>query len=122
MIKIGTLDGGHQRSSDQFDVVTHATGVGHIYSQRQGGAHHRITRKSSHRLVHDTFREHEAGPHMNPKSQVRADTTEGCRGVEVSAGQVEAVAGPEHRLEQGRFLSPLLDGGLPIAPGLITQR
>ena len=122
LIKICTLDGVDQCCDDQFQILANLTRIGRVHSQRQRSAHCRIVREASYRLVHDALREREAGPYMNPKSEVGAHTAESRRGVKVSARQVKAVARPEQGLYQRRLLCPLLDSGLSIVPGLIAKR
>jgi hypothetical protein len=122
LIKICTFDGVDQRCDDQLEILANLTRIRRIYSQRQRIAHCRIVHEASHRLVHDALREREAGPYMNPESEVGARAAEGRSGVKVSARQVEAVARPEQGLYQRRLLCPLLDRGLSIVPGLIAKR
>ena len=58
---------------------------------------------------------------MDPEREVSADTAKSRRRVEVSAGQIQAIARPEDGFEHRRFLGLPLHRGFPVVPGLITE-
>src|SRR5512132_2044113 len=59
---------------------------------------------------------------MHAECEMGADAAQRGRSVEISAWEIEAVARPEQRLNQGWLLGSFLNVSLSIGPRLITQR
>src|SRR5687767_8957652 len=115
-------DGVRQYGRDHVEVRAHLAQVGYVHSQRQRSADHGVIVERSQGLLDELLSQRITSPHVDAESQVGAYAAKRRRSVEVSARKIEAVSRLEHRLDERRLLGPLLNVGLPVVPGLVTQR
>jgi hypothetical protein len=99
LIKICVHDGVGKRGGNQFDVWSHRTPLSDVDTKREGGAYGWIIGQSLQRLVHQLLGERITSPDMYAQRQMGADAAQSSCRMEISTGQIEAVAWPKQRLQ-----------------------